>query len=62
MNLKLQLENIDEVQAKALAQLIKRIGWSDIRLNAADDGEAFQMTTAVTKLQDALARQGYTPQ
>lgn len=61
MNLKLNIENIDEVQAKALAQLIKRIEWSDIRANAANDGEAFQMTTAVTKLQDALARQGYTP-
>lgn len=61
MKLKLELENIDEVQAKALAQFIKRIEWSDIRANASNDGEAFQMTTAVTKLQDALARQGYTP-
>lgn len=61
MNLKLNIENIDETQAQALAQLVKRIGWSDIRLNAANDGEAYQMTTAVSKLQDALARQGYSP-
>lgn len=34
MKLKLELENIDEVQAKALAQFIKRIEWSDIRAKA----------------------------
>lgn len=45
----------------ALAQLVKRLTWSDLRGCAVDDDEAFQMRSALNKLQDVLARAGYAP-
>lgn len=44
-----------------LAQLVKRLTWSELRACAVDDDEAFQMRSAVNKLQDVLARAGYAP-
>ena len=48
-------------EALALAQLCKRIGFSDVRGNAIDTNEAYTMLDAVAKLQKSLARQGYNP-
>ncbi|ENX00923.1 DUF7706 family protein [Acinetobacter modestus] len=62
MNLKIELQNIDEVQAKALTKLFNKLSWSEVRINAASEDEAYQMTLAVSKLQDAMARKGYEQQ
>lgn len=59
--MKLELENLSEAQAMALAQFVKRVGWNEIRVNAVNDDEAHLMRDAISKLQDALARQGYAP-
>ncbi|TPQ24914.1 hypothetical protein [Methylomonas koyamae] len=48
-------------QAEALAQLCKRIGWSDCRSNASNDDEAYRMMDAIAKLQRALAESGFAP-
>lgn len=48
-------------QALALAQLVKRIGWTEMRQNAVDDGEAYEMRDALGVLANALAEAGYSP-
>lgn len=48
-------------QALALAQLVKRIGWTEMRQNAVDDDEAYEMRDALGALAKALAEQGYAP-
>lgn len=48
-------------QALALAQFVKRVGWSEIRQNAVDDAEADLMVEAINKLMQALAEVGYAP-
>lgn len=48
-------------QALALAQFVKRVGWSEFRNNAVDDNEAATIRSAVEVLQKALADAGYAP-
>ena len=48
-------------QAWALAQLVKRIGWTEMRQNAVDDDEAREMRDALACLGNALAESGYAP-
>lgn len=43
------------VEAHALAQFVKRVGWSEFRVNAVDDAEAYEIRAAVDALQRALA-------
>ena len=59
--MKLELEKLSEAQAMALAQFVKRVGWNEIRVNAVNDDEAYLMRDAISKLQGALACQGYAP-
>jgi len=47
--------------ALALAQFVKRVGWSEIRANAVDDQEADEMRTALEYLRDGLALAGFAP-
>lgn len=47
--------------AEALAQLVKRIGWSDARSLAVNDDEAYAMMDGIAALQRALAEAGYAP-
>lgn len=47
--------------AEALAQFVKRIGWSDARALAVDDDEAYAMMDGIAALQRALAEAGYAP-
>lgn len=47
--------------AWSLAQFVKRVGWSEIRANAADDDEADEIRTALEYLRDGLALAGFTP-
>jgi len=48
-------------QAWQLAQFCKRVGFSDVRANAASDEEAYVMLDAIYRLQRTLAEEGYSP-
>ena len=48
-------------QAWALAQLLKRIGYSDCRALAEDDQQAYQMIQATEHVRRALADAGIAP-
>ncbi|WP_247313632.1 hypothetical protein [Ralstonia pseudosolanacearum] len=48
-------------EAWALAQLVKRAGYSDFRALAADDAEAWAMQAAAERLRRALAEAGCAP-
>ena len=47
--------------AWSLAQFVKRVGWSEIRANAASEEEADEIRTALDYLRDALALAGFGP-
>lgn len=47
--------------AWALAQLLKRMGYSDCRALAEDDQQAYQMIQAAERLRRALADTGIAP-
>jgi len=48
-------------QALALAQFVKRVGWSEFRQNAVDDDEAYVIRDAVDQVIKALREAGYAP-
>ncbi len=52
---------ISEDQAWALAQLCKRIGFTDCRKNAVSQEEAYLMIDATTLVGRVLADAGYSP-
>ncbi|MDT4623795.1 hypothetical protein RPF71_12815 [Escherichia coli] len=52
---------LDENETKALAQLVKRLSWSDLRGCAVSDEEGWVMKSAIEKLQQALREEGYAP-
>jgi len=52
---------LDAAQAWALAQLLKRIGWSDCRSLAEDDEQTRQMIQATERVRAALAQAGFAP-
>jgi hypothetical protein len=59
-NVTLHAELPDEL-AWALAQFLKRLGYSDCRQLAVNDEEARQMIQATEAVRAALARVGYAP-
>lgn len=52
---------LDDKEALALAQFVKRLTWSDLRGCAVDDDEAYVIKDAVDKLQRAMAEEGFSP-
>ena len=52
---------LGDAQALALAQLVKRIGWSEMRSLAVSEDEAYLMRDAVSEVAKALAAEGYAP-
>ena len=48
-------------QALALAQLVKRIKFKDLRANAINDDEAYVMQEAVAQIRLALSENGFNP-
>jgi len=52
---------LSDEQAWALAQLLKRLGYSDCRGLAQDDNEAWLMMVAAERVRQALAEVGYAP-
>lgn len=59
-NVLITLELTDH-HAQALAQFVKRVGWSEMRGNAVDDGEAYRIREAIDQLGRELADAGYSP-
>ena len=52
---------LNAAQAWAIAQLLKRIGWSDCRALAEDEQQAELMIQAAERVRQALAEAGYAP-
>jgi hypothetical protein len=52
---------LNPAQAWALAQLLKRLGWSDCRALAEDDEQTALMIAAAERVRAALAEAGYAP-
>jgi hypothetical protein len=52
---------IQDDQAEALAQLVKRIGLDELRQNAKNDDEAYLMRDAINLLAAALSDAGFAP-
>lgn len=52
---------LPESQAMALAQFLKRIGWDEMRVNAADEMETYEIRSALTQIQNTLEAEGYAP-
>ena len=52
---------LQDADAYALALFLKRVGWSDIRSNAQDEQEAYDMRDAIEAAARALAEAGYAP-
>lgn len=44
-----------------LAQFLKRVGFQEFRVNAADDDEAYRMRDAANLVRKALAGKGFAP-
>ena len=59
-NVTLQIDMPQDL-AWALAQLLKRIGYSDCRSLAQDDEQAYQMIYATERLRKAMAEAGIAP-
>ncbi|MCA6222399.1 DUF7706 family protein [Photorhabdus antumapuensis] len=57
----LQDIQLTHIEALALAQLVKRLNWAEIRACAVNDEEANQIKDAIGKLWLALAYRGYAP-
>ena len=52
---------LDESEALALAQFVKRVMWAEIRQNAVDDAEAYEIRDALGRIALTLAEGGYEP-
>jgi hypothetical protein len=51
--------DLTDAQAWHLAQVLKRVGFSEFKLNAQDEDEAYGMRDAADKVRRALADVGY---
>lgn len=52
---------ITEKQTVALSQILKRIGYSDIRVLSQDDDEAYNAQYALEQIRQSIAKHGYNP-
>jgi hypothetical protein len=48
-------------EAVALAQFVKRVGWSEMRVNAVDDQETCDIRAAIQSLRTAISEAGLAP-
>jgi phosphoribosylformylglycinamidine (FGAM) synthase PurS component len=60
LNMVIDIE-IHDSQAEALSQVLKRIGFSEIRKLSTDDNEAYSAQYALEQIRQSLAEQGYNP-
>ena len=52
---------LDDRQAEALAQVLKRIGFSDVRRLSQTESEAYDAQAALETIRAALAVHGFNP-
>ena len=52
---------MNEALASALAQFVKRVGFSEMRSNAVDDFEAHLIRDALERVRIGLANAGFSP-
>ena len=52
---------IEEDQATALAQVLKRIGFTDIRKLSVNDAETYNAQAALESIRHSLAKAGFDP-
>lgn len=52
---------INEELAESLSQFLKRVGYSEMRQNAVDDVEAYNMRDALDQVRKSLQEAGYDP-
>lgn len=52
---------LEQDAAEALAQFVKRIGFTECRTLAASENEAYLMQHGLLRIRDALAEIGYAP-
>jgi hypothetical protein len=52
---------LESPQAIALAQFLKRVGWSEMRANAADENECYLIRDALHTVEKELNSNGYAP-
>jgi hypothetical protein len=52
---------LSDNQAMALAQFVKRVGWSEMRGCAVDDEEAYEIRAALEQLRRSLVEAGLSP-
>lgn len=52
---------LNQSEAIALSQFLKRIGFSEFRALASSDNEAYDMQSAAAKVAKSLAELGYNP-
>ncbi|MEC8811203.1 MAG: hypothetical protein VXY23_07835 [Pseudomonadota bacterium] len=52
---------LNEDDAWVFALFLKRLCFSDFKANACDEAEAYQMRDATGRVQEALARHGFSP-
>lgn len=52
---------LTQEQALALAQFLKRLGWSEVRENTKDLEEANQARDALISIQNSLLSRGFDP-
>lgn len=52
---------LSDSQAMALAQFVKRVGWSEMRGCAVDDEEAYEIRGALEQLRRSLVEAGLSP-
>ncbi len=56
----LTIELADQ-HAAALAQFVKRVGWREMRDNAVDEEETYQIRDGILAVQRGLAEAGHAP-
>lgn len=52
---------LEDHEALAFAQFLKRVGFTDYEANASNRDEAYEMIDAGEKIRKALAEKGYAP-
>ena len=52
---------VNDEEAMALAQFVKRIGRSEIRVNSVNEEECYIIRDTIYKIQRALEEEGYSP-
>lgn len=60
MLLKLEIDT-PEIQVEAVSQVLKRIGFSEIKALSYDEEEAYNAQYGLEKIRESLAEHGFNP-